>query len=158
MDSANPDPALIAALVRLTDKIPNLRLVVDHLPQLEAPTEPMARKQLQADLRELATRPQVYFKLSAVLRPVDGRVHLDLEFYRSRLDELWGILGEDKVLYGSDWPNSDTKGTYQQGLNVIREYVIGKGTMAAEKFFWRNSIQAYHWVKRAANQPTSVLS
>jgi len=158
MDSANPDSALIAALVRVTDKIPTLRLVVDHLPQLEAPTEPMARKQLQADLRELATRPQVYFKLSAVLRPVDGRVHIDLEFYRPRLDELWGILGEDKVLYGSDWPNSDTKGTYQQGLNVIREYVIAKGTMAAEKFFWRNSIQAYHWVKRAANQPNPMLS
>ncbi len=158
MDSANPDPALVSALVKLSDKVPNLRLVLDHLPQLEPPAEPMARKQLQADLRELASRPQVYFKLSAVLRSVDGRVHLDLEFYRSRLDELWGILGEDKVLYGSDWPNSDTKGTYQQGLKVIREYVTGKGAKAAEKFFWRNSFQAYHWVKRAANQPNSMLS
>lgn len=158
MDSANPDPALVSALVKLTDKVPDLRLVLDHLPQLEPPTEPMARKQLQADLRELASRPQVYFKLSAVLRPVDGRVHLDVDFYRPRLDELWGILGEDKVLYGSDWPNSDTKGTYQQGLNVIREYISGKGTAVAEKFFWRNSIQAYHWVKRAANQPNSMLS
>jgi len=157
MDSANPDPALVSALVRLTDKIPNLRLVLDHLPQLEPPTEPMARKQLQADLRELAARPQVYFKLSAVLRPVDGHVHLDLDFYRSRLDELWGMLGEDKVIYGSDWPNSDTKGSYQQGLNVIREYVTGKGA-AAEKFFWKNSIRAYQWVKRAPNQPEATVA
>ena len=72
LDSANPDPALISALVRLTDKIPNLRVVLDHLPHLDPPTEPMARRQLQADLRELAARPQVYVKLSEVLRRVDG--------------------------------------------------------------------------------------
>jgi L-fuconolactonase len=95
----------------------------------------------------------VYFKLSAVLRPVDGHVPLDLDFYRPRLDALWEILGEDKVIYGSDWPNSDTKGSYRQGLKVIRDYVTAKGPVATEKFFWKNSIQAYHWVKRAANQP-----
>ncbi|MGA2984448.1 MAG: amidohydrolase family protein [Terriglobia bacterium] len=156
LDSANPDPALVSALVRLTDKVPDLRLVLDHMPQLNPPAEPEARKQLQADLRELAARPQVYFKLSAVLRPVDGQVHFDLNFYRSRLDELWGIFGEDRVLYGSDWPNSDPKGSYQQGLNVIREYVAGKSAAAAEKFYWKNSIQAYHWIKRAANQPEAI--
>ena len=156
LDSANPDPALVSALVRLTDKIPDLRLVLDHMPQLNPPAEPEAHKQLQADLRELAARPQAYFKLSAVLRPVDGQVNLDLDFYRERLDELWGIFGEDRVIYGSDWPNSDPKGSYQQGLNVIREYVAGKSAAAAEKFYWKNSIQAYHWIKRAANQPEAI--
>ncbi len=146
--------ALISALVRLTDKIPNLRVVLDHLPHLDPPAEPAAHKQLLADLRELAARPQVFVKLSEVLHPIDGKVHLDLDFYRSRLDELWGIFGEDKLLYGSDWPNSDPFGTYQQVLNLIHEYVTGKGRAAAEKFFWKNSIRAYHWVKRDARQPT----
>jgi predicted TIM-barrel fold metal-dependent hydrolase len=157
LDSANPDTALFSALVRLTDKIPNLRVVVDHLPHLDPPAEPNARRRLQADLRELATRPQVYFKLSAVLRRVGGQVHYDLVFYRSWLDELWGILGEDKVIYGSDWPNSDTSGPYQQGLNVIHEYITGKGAVVTEKFFWKNSIRAYRWVKRAANQPEPIM-
>jgi len=153
LDTANQDPALISAAVRLTDKVPNLRVVIDHLPHLEPPVEPMARRQLQADLRELATRPQVYVKLSEVLRRVDGQVHYDLGFYRPRLDELWGIFGEDKVLYGSDWPNSDPWGSYVQVLNVIHEYVTGKGRAVAEKFFWKNSIRAYRWVRREANQP-----
>src|SRR5271157_6146923 len=51
MDSANLDPALISTLVRLTDKIPNLRVVLDHLPHVDPPAEQMARRQLQADLR-----------------------------------------------------------------------------------------------------------
>ena len=157
MDSANLDPALISTLVRLTDKVPNLRVVLDHLPHVDAPADPMARQQLQADLRELAGRPQVYIKLSEVLRRVGGQVHYDLDFYRSRLDELWGIFGEDRLMYGSDWPNSDPWGTYPQVLNVVHEYVTGKGVAAAEKFFWKNSIRAYHWVKRATNQPEPII-
>jgi predicted TIM-barrel fold metal-dependent hydrolase len=158
LDTANQNPALISAVVRLTDKIPDLRVVFDHLPQMDPPSEPMARKQLDADLRELAARPQVFVKLSEVLRRVDGQVHYDLDFYRSRLDELWGIFGEDKLIYGSDWPNSDNWGSYPQVLNVIHEYVSGKGAVAAEKFFWKNSIRAYHWVKRAANQPEAIVT
>jgi len=39
MDTANPDPPLLAAVVRFTDQIPSLRVVIDHLPQLEPPRE-----------------------------------------------------------------------------------------------------------------------
>jgi len=153
LDTANQDPALISATLRLTDKVPDLRVVIDHLPHLDPPAEPAARQQLQADLRGLGTRPQVYVKVSEVLRRVDGQVHYDLDFYRSRLDELWGIFGEDHLMYGSDWPNSDPTGSYPQVLHVVREYVSGKSFAAREKFFWRNSLKAYHWVKRAADQP-----
>lgn len=153
MDSANPDAKLISALLRLIDKVPELRIVVDHLPQLVPPGGAKEDRQLNVDLRELAARPNVFFKLSAVLRPVDGRVPLDLDFYRSRLEELWGTFGEDRVLYGSDWPNSDTKGTYTQGFDVIHQFVSGKSRAAQEKFFWKNSVKAYGWVKRTAEQP-----
>lgn len=149
LDTANPDPTLVAALVRLNDKIPNLRLVLDHTPELELPPDPQQRKHVEDDLRELASRPHVYFKLSGVLRHVNGKVPLDLAFYRSRLDELWGIFGEDRVLYGSDWTNSDTQGTYQQGFNVIHGFISSKTREAQEKFYWKNSVQAYHWVKRS---------
>jgi predicted TIM-barrel fold metal-dependent hydrolase len=140
-------------LVRLADEVPSLRIVLDHTPQLNPPEDPEAHRKLRANLRELAARPHIYFKLSAVLRPVNGRVPLDLDFYRSRLEELWDTFGEDRVLYGSDWPNSDTKGTYQQGFKVIHEFVGGKSRTAQEKFFWKNSVHAYGWVKRTAEQP-----
>jgi L-fuconolactonase len=153
LDTANQDSALLEAVIRLTDKVPNLRVVIDHLPQAEPPKDPAAHKEREADLRELAARPHVYVKLSEVLRRVDGQVHNDVDFYRSRLDHLWGTFGEDRVLFGSDWPNSDGWGSYQQVLNLIHEYVASKGKAAMGKYFWKNSIKAYRWVKRAANQP-----
>ena len=153
LDTANQNPALIAATMRVTDLVPNLRVVIDHLPQLDPPSEPKALHAYQSDLRQLGKRTQVYVKISEVLRRVDGRVPTDLNFYRPRLDELWDIFGEDHVLYGSDWPNSDQWGTYSQVLGIVREYFNGKGKVAAEKYFWKNSAAAYRWVKRDANQP-----
>ncbi len=154
LDTANPDPALIASVVRVTDKVPNLRVVIDHLPQIEAPTVEADRKVYSANLSELGKRPQIYVKVSQVLRKINGRVPDTLSFYRSRLDELWEIFGQDRLMYGSDWPNSDQWGTYQQVLRIVREYFSAKGPAVSEKYFWRNSIAAYRWTRRDATQPT----
>jgi L-fuconolactonase len=153
LDTANQDTALIAATVRLTDLVPNLRVVIDHLPQFDPPSEAKVRRAFEANLRELGKRKQVYLKVSEVLRRVNGRVPDDVTFYRSRLDELWEIFGEDRLMYGSDWPNSDLWAPYPQILKIVREYVSAKGPAAAEKIFWKNSMAAYRWVKREAGQP-----
>lgn len=154
MDTANPDTVLIAAVLRLTDQVPDLRIVIDHLPQYNPPTEGPARSEYEANLRELGKRPQVYAKLSEILRRVDGRVQMDVDFYRPRLDQMWETFGEDRLMYGSDWPNSDHIETVPQELTIVRSYLAGKGAAAAEKVFWKNSVAAYRWVKRDASQPT----
>jgi L-fuconolactonase len=154
LDTANPDPALISAVVQLTEEVPNLRVVIDHLPELETPTDAKTRRALYANLRELGQRPQVYVKVSEVVRPIGGEVHYDLSFYRARLDEICETFGDDRVLYGSDWPNSDNSAPFARELTVVREYFLGKGRAAAEKFFWKNSVAAYRWVRREASQPS----
>ena len=153
LDTANPRPELIEAMVRVTDKVADLRIVIDHLPQLDPPAESSALRQYEANLRELAKRPQVYVKISEILRRVNGRVPSDLNFYRPRLDQLWDVFGEDHLLFGSDWPNADNWAPYETGLSVVREYFTGKGRAAAEKYFWKNSVAAYRWIRRDPAQP-----
>jgi predicted TIM-barrel fold metal-dependent hydrolase len=109
-------------------------------------------------LRELGKRPQIYVKVSEVLRRVGDQVPDDLNFYRARLDEIWETFGRDRMIYASNWPVSDLKGPYPQVLKVVREYFTGKGKAAAEKFFWKNSVAAYRWVKRAPSQPQLSLA
>jgi len=58
------------------------------------------------------------------------------------------------LLYGSDWPNSDPIAPYAVVLGLVREYFGAKGRVAAEKYFYRNSLAAYRWKKRRANQPS----
>jgi predicted TIM-barrel fold metal-dependent hydrolase len=154
MDIANPTPVLINDLIRLTDKVPTLRVVIDHLLRIDLPEDKAVLGAYHKDLRELGKRPLIYVKGSGVLRRVDGRIPEDLNFYKPRLDELWEIFGQDRLVYGSDWPNSDLWLPYPHQLKIVMEYFTGKGQAAAEKFFWKNSIAAYRWVKRDANQPS----
>ncbi|RRB13911.1 amidohydrolase [Larkinella knui] len=153
LDAANPNPALLAAIVRVTDQVPALRVVIDHLPQLNPPEAAAARKAYEADLQELGKRPQVYVKISEVLRRVNGTIPQTLSFYRARLDELFGIFGEDRLLYGSDWPNSDQWLPFHVGLGLVNDYFSAKSRTVAEKYFWKNSVAAYHWQKRDPSQP-----
>ncbi|MGI8991766.1 MAG: amidohydrolase family protein [Bryobacteraceae bacterium] len=123
--------------VRLTDRIPNLRIVIDHLP-FEPPED-------EDSMRELGKRPQVYAKVSNVVRRVENRVPEEVNYYRASLDELWNAFGADRLLYGSNWPVSDHVAPYATVLKVVREYFAQKGLEASEKYFWKNSKAAYRW-------------
>jgi L-fuconolactonase len=91
-------------------------------------------------------------KISEVLRRVEGKISQELSFYRDRLDEIFGVFGEDRVIFGSDWPNSDQWLPFEVELRLVREYFHSKGRAAAEKYFWKNSVAAYKWVKRDKSQ------
>lgn len=143
LDTANPNPELLTAVLRVTDRVPDLRVIIDHLPQ-------MKEKAHGIDLQEIGKRPQVFVKLSEVFRRVDGQVPRELSVYRGTLDELYSTFGEDRVLYGSDWPNSDNWRPYGDVLKLVQEYFLSKGPAAAEKYFWKNSVAAYRWKKRQA--------
>lgn len=143
LDAIGP-PKLLAELVRLTDRIPSLRVVINHLP-FDPPQEARARKEYQEALSELGKRPQVYAKVSNVVRRVQGRVPDDQEFYKPGLDELWEFFGQNRLIYGSNWPVSEKIAPYKTVLQVVRQYFAVKGQDASEKFFWKNSKAAYRW-------------
>ncbi len=153
MDTANPRLSLLQAIVRATDKVPNLRVVLDHLPAL-APAETAAdRAVLETVLRELGARPQVYVKLSGIIHTVKGQVSTDLGTYRAWLDRLMAVFGEDRVVFGSDWPNSDGVAPVDKVFAIAKEYFASQSRAVAEKYFWKNSIAAYKWIRRDSSQP-----
>jgi L-fuconolactonase len=146
LDTANPAPALMQAVVRVTDRVPNLRIVLDHLPQLTLAGD--------SDLRSLAARPNVFAKISGIVRRSSGRVPLDVNFYRDRLDHIWEIFGPGRLLYGSDWPNSKQLASYPEVFKLAQDFLSSKDSAAVEKIYWKNSLKAYRWIHRDASQPS----
>lgn len=151
LDTANPRLDLLEAILKITDKVPDLRVVLDHLPSLE-PT-PDNRQAYDVALNELRKRSQIYVKLSGVIHRVNGQVSTELAPYRDRLDHLVDVFGEDRILFGSDWPNSDGVAPIDKVVGVVREYFATKPRAVAEKYFWKNSVGAYKWLKREPSQP-----
>ena len=152
LESANPDGRLIAALVEVAQAVPDLRIVLDHLPAAKVPAEAGAGKAYWTNLRELSQHKRVFVKLSEVPMRDGERVPLELEHYKPALDAIWEVFGEDRLIFGSDWPNSDHLASYGATLGLVRGYIATKGRAAMEKYFWRNSVAAYGWRPRRTGQ------
>ncbi len=154
-ECANPDPRLIRAALKVTERVPDLRIVMDHMPNARIPDEEKVEKEYWANLKRLAGSPHVYVKLSEIPVVEDGKLVRDPKFYEKMVDPLWNTFGEDHVLFGSDWPNSDHLAPYADTFEIVRTYMAGKPLSAQEKYYWKNSAQAYRWQQRKSDQPVA---
>ncbi len=143
LDTANPSMDLMQANVLLADAIPGLRIIMDHLPSFD-PT-PENRQAYEAVVKDMANRPNIFVKLSEVYHPrlSDGVVVRDYEPLRARLDYLFDAFGEDRVLFGSDYPNSYGVATIAEEVGLMKRYFSTKPREAAEKYFSKNAMRIY---------------
>jgi L-fuconolactonase len=154
LDSANPSMPLPEANLALARAVPELRQIVDHLPSMD-PT-PENRTAYEAVVKGLAEQLNVFVKLSQVYHPRNGVVATEWEPLRDRLEYLYAAFGEDRLMYGSDYPNSYGIATIPETIAVMRRFYATKSKAAAEKYFWKNSARVYKWVKIAPDQPSPV--
>lgn len=154
LDTANPSMGLMQANVLLAAAIPNLRIIMDHLPSFD-PT-PEGKQSYEDVVKAMADRPNIVVKLSEVYHPrlTDNVIVKDYEPLRARLDYLFGMFGEDRVIFGSDYPNSYGVATVPEEVGLVRKFFADKPRAVQEKYFWRNSARTYKWKKRAADQPS----
>jgi len=152
MDTANPNLALLNTMVKLNDKIPNLRIMCDHM--MHYIPEPEERSAYEAVLKEIKGRPNIWGKLSDMEnRDIPAR---GLAQVKDRLDVLMGCFGEDRVVFGTNWPETWGVATPAQIVTLARAYFATRTRAEAEKFFWKNSLKFYKWKKRAPNQPSLI--
>jgi predicted TIM-barrel fold metal-dependent hydrolase len=132
----------VAEIARLAGILPDLRLVLGHLP-LDPPPDEAGRAAYRDDLRALGRAPSVHVKVSAVVRRIGGQVRADAEFYKPALDELWETFGLNRVIYASNWPVCDLTAPYAVVYRVVRDYLTDKDPRAIEKYFWKNAVAVY---------------
>ena len=154
LDSANPDPKLIRALLEVSERVPGLRIVIDHLPHSPVPADTAARREYESNLEKLARNPDVFVKLSEIPVIENGTLIRDPHRYKDALDAIWDVFGEDHILFGSDWPNSEHVAPFADTISIVRSYISQKSAVAQAKYFWKNSISAYRWHRRSADQPS----
>jgi predicted TIM-barrel fold metal-dependent hydrolase len=154
LDTANPSMNLMQANVMLADAIPNLRIIMDHLPSFD----PDAGNQqaYEAVVRAMADRPNIFVKLTEVYHPrlTDGVIVKEYEPLRARLAYLFDAFGEDRVIFGTDYPNSYGVATIPEEVALVKRFFATKSREAAEKYFWKNSARVYKWTKRMDGQPS----
>ena len=134
---------------QLASRLPELRIVINHLANVkidgkEPPSE------WQSGLKAAARHKNVYLKVSALIENArqDGKPATnDTSFYQPILKSAWLTFGEDRVIYGSNWPVSNLAGPYSLVFQIVSEFFNEQGQAAKEKFFAGNAQAAYLWPK-----------
>jgi predicted TIM-barrel fold metal-dependent hydrolase len=150
LDMANPSFDLLRGALLAMDAAPDLHVVMDHMPSLDP--APETQKLYDSLVAELGQRPNFAIKLSQVVHKNDkGDI---ITAPPARLDQLMAAFGEDRVMFGGDWPNSVGTATIPQAVSLMRDYFASRPRIQAEKYFWHNSQRIYRWRKRLTDQPT----
>lgn len=150
----NGGPEMPADVAKLAQALPGLRIVINHAANLKidgkAPPEPWLK-----GMRAAAAGKQVFCKVSALVEGTgrrDRNAPADVAFYRPVLDALWETFGEDRLIYGSNWPVSDHAARYATVYAIAEGYFKAKGQPALEKFLRRNAMVAYKPIEPSARK------
>jgi L-fuconolactonase len=104
----NGGPELLPLVDRLATKFPGLRIVINHLANVRIDGK-VPPQDWAVGMHAVAKHPHVFCKVSALVegasRPNEPSP-TDVAFYKPVLDHAWKTLGEDRLLYGSNWPVS----------------------------------------------------
>jgi len=146
LDTSGNDVAAIAKAV------PSLRIVIDHLAQksfdFEVPADWHSR------LEAASAQPNVYLKISDTGRLNQGSQGgdgwsnpypsaSDPKQYRAVFEAVWALFGEDRLLFGSNWPVSNVAGDFRTQIVVLEAFLKGKGRAARDKVMSGNAAKLY---------------
>ena len=151
----NGGPETPGVVAQLAPKTPKLRIVQNHIGNV-AVTDAEPPADWQTGIRAAASHPNVFCKISALVESAahhtKNQAPSDLEFYRPYIDVVWDAFGDDRVIYGSNWPVSDRGSSYETLQRIALEYAFEKGNMTTRKFCSLNAKAAYKWVERSGRR------
>jgi predicted TIM-barrel fold metal-dependent hydrolase len=141
----------VDAVARLAARMPSLRIVVNHSGHAPVTAAGPTAAWTEA-IRAAAQHPKVFCKISHLVRRAEHEARApgttELDFYRPYLDAVWDAYGEDRVIYASNWPVSDSISDYEALQRISLLHAFEKGDAATRKFCSLNAQKAYRWVER----------
>ncbi|WP_193227567.1 amidohydrolase family protein [Aureimonas psammosilenae] len=133
-------PRHLPFVLKALEKVPELRAVLDHLskPDIAAGTLDPWREHIAA----LARFPNLSCKVSGMV--TEAGPGWTRETLRPYVDHVAACFGEERLIFGSDWPVATLAASYDDVVEAARELLgrhFGPGGM--EKVFGGNAARFY---------------
>jgi L-fuconolactonase len=126
---------------KLIKEFPEQKFVIDHLakPYIKDGKLEEWKKEMEA----IGSFENVYCKISGMVTEADWKKWKTKDFF-PYLDVVVKSFGTGRIMYGSDWPVCLVSASYEQALNIVKEYFSSFSKHAQELFFGGNAIKFYN--------------
>jgi L-fuconolactonase len=133
-------PKQLPAAIALVKAFPDQPLVLDHIakPLIKDGVVSPWREQI----RELATSPSVFCKVSGMVTEADHAKWKPSDF-NPYLDIIFEAFGEDRLMFGSDWPVCLLAGSYDRVFGLLDDYTRRLSANARGRFYGGNAVRFY---------------
>lgn len=149
-------PEHLLAVSVLSEKIPDLRIVIDHLGSPPVSTGEFDR--WAGYLSIAAESESVYVKasgLGTLSGNPDSWDENDIQRYMNYALEKFGV---SRIMIGGDWPICNLAGGYAKAWNIYRNVLSDLSSVEKQMILETNPYRFYriqnHTVKGSANQPS----
>jgi L-fuconolactonase len=133
-------PRQLPAAIELARRFPEQSFVLDHI--AKPPIKTGELSPWRERIRELAKSPNVLCKVSGMITEADHAAWKPADFV-SYLEVIFEAFGEDRLMYGSDWPVCLLAGSYERMFQLVSEYTRPLSADKREKFFGGNAARFY---------------
>ena len=133
-------PHQLPAAIELVRLLPEQRFALDHL--AKPAIRDGAIDAWSKNIRELANSPNVFCKVSGLVTEADW-VNWKSADFKPYLDTAFEAFGEDRVIFGSDWPVCLLAGNYEKIFSLINSYAQQLGSSVRSKLFGDSATQFY---------------
>lgn len=134
-------PKHLAVAFEFVKRFPNQKFVIDHLAKPDFKNKEFL--DWEKGIREIATCPNVYCKVSGLVTEVDWNnwTQADFTYCLNVVTEAFGI---NRLLFGSDWPVCLLAANYAQTLEIVTNYFSKFPESNQEQFWSGNAIKFYN--------------
>ncbi|MCH2200840.1 MAG: amidohydrolase family protein [Fuerstiella sp.] len=127
----------------LAKKCPNTRFVMDHCGNLSVQsTDQALRTQWQDGIRAAADQENMFIKISGIVASVNKH-DWSPDDLAPNINFCLDTFGEDRCVYGGDWPVCLLGATYRQWVEALKEVVSSRSTTFQRKMFHDNAVKVY---------------
>lgn len=136
--------------VRISERIPNLRIIIDHLAgvRIDGKTPPA---DWTAAMTAVAKKPNIACKLSGLVEGTGheiGSIPQNVEYYTPILDTMTNLFPANRLIYASNWPVSERFAPLSTVQSLIENYFTTHAPKSLDEIFQKSAKRAYKWQPR----------
>jgi L-fuconolactonase len=121
-------------------RFPRQCFVLDHL--AKPPIKDHIMHPWAENIRELASFPNVYCKLSGMVTEADWH-NWKADHFKPYLDVVFDCFGPDRLIIGSDWPVCTVAASYPYAVGLVKQYLDPCPPDVREKVLGGNARRFY---------------